>query len=276
MRTRRVASRERQTVNQLSDAALDCNDSASLAKFIENALSEHFQEADDVATERFSGLERKKKVDTMQSALNRQTEQLKSLHATVGKIDSRVIELETDCAQYQTTLVKYDDKLTQLKDRARRDNILSINLKEGIESSNVRQYLLASIPKLYPALADQPPEIMRAHRVGAPRDASSHPRPPILKCLRCTDRDRILNESRRHPVQVAGHQIKFAPDYSEATSKRRKPCYPVMNRARKGGFQAFPARISLKRTGECYTFEDVGKASAFLDSEEANGATDAE
>lgn len=83
-------------MNQLSDAALDCNDSASLAKFIENALSKHFQEADDVAKEQFSWLG--KKVDTMQSTLDRQAEQLKSLHAIVGKIDSRVIKLETDCA----------------------------------------------------------------------------------------------------------------------------------------------------------------------------------
>lgn len=42
-----------------------------------------------------------------------------------------------------------------------------INLKEGIKSSNARQYLLANIPKWYPVLADQPPETMRAHRVGA-------------------------------------------------------------------------------------------------------------
>ncbi|XP_078021287.1 carnitine O-acetyltransferase-like [Epinephelus lanceolatus] len=98
-------------------------------------------------------------------------------------------------------------------------------------------------------------------------------------CLRCTDRDQILNESRRHPVQVAGHQIKFASDYSEATSRKHKPCYLVLNRARKAGFQAFllyPARISLNWAGERYTFEDVAKASAFLDSEAANGAVGVE
>ena len=56
MCTRRVASCERQTMSQLSDAALDCKDSESLAKFIETLLSKHFQEADDVAKERFSWL----------------------------------------------------------------------------------------------------------------------------------------------------------------------------------------------------------------------------
>ncbi|KAL7373350.1 hypothetical protein ABVT39_004733 [Epinephelus coioides] len=198
-------------MNQLSEAAFDCKDSASLAKFIENVLSNHFQEADDFAKERFSWLE--KKVNTMQSTLNRQAEQLKSLHNTVGKIDSRVIKLETDCVQYQTNLVKYEDKLTQLEDRAHRDNILLINLKEGIESSSARQYSLANIPKC------------------------------------------------------------------EATSKKRKPCYPVLNGARKAGFQAFllyPARMSQNRAGERYAFEDVAKASAFLDSEAPNGAVGAE
>ena len=82
MRTRRVASRECQTMIQLSDAALDSKGSESLAKFIEIVLSKHFQETDDVAQERFSWLE--KKVDIMQSTLNRQGEQLKSLHTAVG------------------------------------------------------------------------------------------------------------------------------------------------------------------------------------------------
>ena len=149
----------------------------------------------------------------------------------MGKIESRVQKLETDCAQNQTKLTKYEDKLVQIEDRAHRDNILLINLKEGIETSNARQYLFANLSKWFPPLAEQPPEIMRVHRVGAPRDASSKPRPLILNCLRFTDRDRILSESSRQPVTVAGHQIKFAPDYSKTTSKRRKPCYPVLNRA---------------------------------------------
>ena len=62
-------------MSQLSNAVLDCKDSESLAKFIETVLSKHFQEADDVAKKRFSRLE--KKVDTMQSTLNPQAEQLR-------------------------------------------------------------------------------------------------------------------------------------------------------------------------------------------------------
>lgn len=47
----------------------------------------------------------------MQPTLNRQAELLKSLHTAVGKTESCVMKLEADCAQNQTKLAKYDDKL---------------------------------------------------------------------------------------------------------------------------------------------------------------------
>ena len=94
-----------------------------------------------------------------------------------------------------------------------------------------------------------------------------------MKCLCYTDRDRILKEARENPIEVAGHTLRFTADYSDHTSKLRRPCYPVMHRARQKGYQAFllyPAIIKLTRGSEQHLFRDPAEAEKFLGPEENN------
>ncbi|KAL7395094.1 hypothetical protein ABVT39_010103 [Epinephelus coioides] len=90
-----------------------------------------------------------------------------------------------------------------------------------------------------------------------------------------SNRDRILKEARGNPVEVDGHTIQFTTDYSDHTSKLRRPCFPVMHRARQLGYQAFllyPAVIKLIRGSEQYLFCDPSEAEKFLCPEEDNPA----
>ncbi len=132
-------------------------------------------------------------------------------------------------------------------------------------------YLTEKIPTWFPKLAAFPPELMRCHRPGRPGPQSVGkqlgPRPMIMKFLRYTDRDRILNEARGNPPTVGGFQLKFAPDYSEATAAHRKPCYKLMHEARVQGYKAFllyPATIKLTKGNEIYTFTDLKEAADFF------------
>lgn len=71
-------------------------------------------------------------------------------------------------------------------------------------------------------------ERMQAHRIGPQRQSPSAPRVLIVKCLRYTDRDRILKEARANPFKVDGQTIGFTADYSDYTWKLRH----VMHRDR--------------------------------------------
>lgn len=89
----------------------------------------------------------------------------------------------------------------------------------------------------------------------------------IMKFLRYTDRDRVLNAARENPPTVGGLWLKFAPDYSEATAARRKPCYKLMHEARVQGYKAFllyPAFIKLTKGNEIHTFTDLKEAASFI------------
>lgn len=113
---------------------------------------------------------------------------------------------------------------------------------------------------------------MRCHHLGKPPPHGSvkaRPRPLMIKCLRFTDRDRLLGEVRKSPPEVDGDLLKFAADYSEATTRRRKPCYKIMYEARSHGFKAFllyPATIKLSRGKDIYTFQEVSEAEKLVAS----------
>lgn len=113
---------------------------------------------------------------------------------------------------------------------------------------------------------------MRCHHLGKPPPHGSvkaRPRPLMIKCLRFTDRDRLLGEVRKSPPEVDGDLLKFAADYSEATTRRRKPCYKIMYEARSHGFKAFllyPATIKLSRGKDIYTYQEVSEAEKLVAS----------
>ncbi|KAK7896116.1 hypothetical protein WMY93_021441 [Mugilogobius chulae] len=231
-------------------------ENTALAKTIEEIMAKYFRDADEKSEARNNRLE--KRLDNMHATLARHTDELKTLRSDTLQLQERVSQTE---AHLQALV----DKTTEMEDRARRDNLLIFNLKEGVEGSNMMSYLMENIPRWFPVFtAAHPPEIMRAHRLGPPRTAPApgrgqRARPVILKLLRYTDRDVLLREARKKNPEVAGIQLTWAADYSETTSKRRKPCYKIMHEARIQGFTAFlmyPATIKLQRGGDSFIFKE--------------------
>lgn len=245
-------------------------DNTTLAKTIESIMAKFFKEAEEKSEARNSRLE--KRLDNMNATLSRHNEDIKTLRVNATELQERVSRTE---AHVQSL----SDKLVEMEDRSRRDNLLVFNLKEGVEGSSMLSYLMENVPRWFPAFRTgaagvlSNPEIMRAHRLGpssrtasAP-DRGQRPRPVIIKLLRYTDRDLLLKEARKSPPEVAGQQLKFAADYSEATTKRRRPCYKIMHEARAQGFSAFliyPATMKLQRGSENYSFCEPGEAEKFL------------
>lgn len=228
--------------------------------WLESTLQKFFAEAEAQSKKRFERLENT--LGDIQQTLKEHTEEINAQRTIVASVQARVKANEDRLLTLTSTV---DHKLADLEDRSRRDNIRILNIKEGEEKGNALAYLSENLGKWFPALAANPPELMRAHRIGAPRDSFS--RPLIVKCLRFTDRDRILSEARKSPIQLHGKSVRFVPDYSDSTAKRRRPCYPVMHRARSVGFQAFllyPATIKLIRGEEQHLFDNLQDADKFV------------
>lgn len=194
--------------------------------------------------------------------------ELESQRKITNSLQTQMQRVMTSTTEHSEALKKLQEKVTSMEDRSRRNNLRIINLKEGVEQGAL-SYLRRCLPVCFPELASSLPELMRAHRVGPPRSSAASPRAMILNCLRFTDRDRILGFARKTPVTVDDLSIRVTAHYSDATARLRRPCFPVMNRARVLGFEAFliyPAVIKLSRGSEQIQFGDPTEAAKYLDS----------
>lgn len=219
----------------------------TLTLLIETALEKYFARAEATSNEGFARLEQR--LDSLQADFSLLKEETKALREANANLMARTACVEQTSKALSKTVTTVETKLAELEDRNRRNNIVVHGLCERKENFNALQYITAQLPLWFPTLKDAPPEIMRAHRIGPPRgNATTKPRVMIFMCLRYTDRAMILKAARDSPLVMEGKEVRFAPDYSLATQVRRKACYPVMEKARQAGFQAFllyPATIKV-------------------------------
>uniref|UniRef100_A0A8C2I0K6 Uncharacterized protein n=1 Tax=Cyprinus carpio TaxID=7962 RepID=A0A8C2I0K6_CYPCA len=159
-------------------------------------------------------------------------------------------------------LEQLNDKVTNMEDRSRRNNVRLVGLPEG-----------ANLFKWIPALKGRNIEIERAHRVYDGRKSNSKcPCTLIFRVLRWQDRSAILKGARQaYPVKYIQDNVTvlFFHDFSPATSARRGSLRPVLGRMAVLGLQPFliyPAIIKLQHNDEQMMFDSPQREEDFISS----------
>lgn len=173
--------------------------------------------------------------------------ELATLTAGLGTIRSNVDALKTTVGSNSSTLNRHGQalqamelKLADMEDRNRRCNIRITGLEEGREGSNATQFLSHSLPKWFPTLGDIQIKIMRAHRIyndNARNRGANHTL--IFNVLCYPTHQAILRAARKDPLSINSRRIRFSPDYSNLTVKRRQGCRQAMDTARAKGLDFF-------------------------------------
>lgn len=167
-------------------------------------------------------------------------------------------------------------KRADMEDRNRRCNLRIVGLAEGVEGSNAVQFLTNALPEWFPTLGDLNGEIMRAHRIYNDDKNRTGPRTMIFNVLRFTTRQHILREARKSPATVNGQRIRFSPDYSAYTLRRRQAFTQAMNTARSKGIEfslRYPATLKIKTGGQTESFQSPKDAEDFVNSLSTAGTT---
>ncbi len=171
-------------------------------------------------------------------------------------------------------LERLTEKMTDMEDRSRRNNVRLVGLPEGMEGPDAAGILRANLSKWIPSLREsfRDIEIDRAHRVYDGGRGSDRPRTLIFRVLRWHDRSDILKGARQaYPMKCAQNNVTllFFPDFSPATAIRRKAFGPVLKKMIALGLQPFliyPAVIKLWHKGEQRSFDSPQKAEDFISS----------
>ncbi|KAJ0033360.1 hypothetical protein NQD34_000467 [Periophthalmus magnuspinnatus] len=109
-------------------------------------------------------------------------EEINTLRQDTTTLQESVVRLEKATDERDILLQALTAKVTDMEDRARRDNILILNLNEGVEGTNSLAYLRENIPKWFPVFAPAPPELMRAHRSAPVHSSGEEPASATADC----------------------------------------------------------------------------------------------
>ncbi len=160
-----------------------------------------------------------------------------SVQATAREDRSAVTDLRNQ-------LERLTEKMTDMEDKSRRNNVRLVGLPEGLEGSDVAGFLRVNLSKWIPSLKGRNIEIDRAHRVYDGRKNSDRPRTLIFRVLRWHDRSEILKGARQaYPVKCTQDNVTllYFPDFSPVTAAKRKSLVPVLRSMTALGLQPFLA-----------------------------------
>ena len=147
------------------------------------------------------------------------TESLDFLHNDLGDHKKKTEEEISDLK----------DKLDDLENRARRQNLRLVGFPEGVEGSNAITFLEEWLPKILGLESGTPIEIERAHRTLQRRpDEGGRPRAMVIRLLRFTDVTRILDAARKKRSLLYGNSnIMIFRDMSTTLYRKRKTFAPL-------------------------------------------------
>ena len=119
-------------------------------------------------------------------------------------------------------LVDLRDKLEDMENRNKWNNLRFVDIPEGKESGDMTAFM----QKLLTSILDWnklSPEIDWAHRASTPRpSAGERPRTILVRFLRSADRELILRSARNKSELIwEGNRIMIFPDFSRAMQLKR-------------------------------------------------------
>ncbi len=197
---------------------------------------------------------------------------VKQTRDRVDSVQAAAREDRRPVTDLRNQLEPLTEKMMDMEERRRNNNVRLVGLPEGAEGSNAAGFLRVNLSKWIPSLKGRDIEIDRAHRVYDGGRGSNRPHTLIFHVLRWHDRSEILKGARQaYSVKCAQDNVTllFFPDFSPATTIRRKAFNPVLKKMTSLGLQPFliyPAIIKLRHKGEQKSFDSPQKAEDFISS----------
>ncbi|KAJ1169407.1 hypothetical protein NDU88_001300 [Pleurodeles waltl] len=145
----------------------------------------------------------------------------------VADLDQRLSTVEDHIGmlpEHDAELQSLREKITDLKDRSRRDNVRFFGIPEKRESTDIKLFLQILLPGLTGLTFSPPLKFQRVHRVGPPRSISSGQPSPIIVCfLRHEQAWQVLLKARSQgPFLLEDQEIRVAANFSKVTNEKCK------------------------------------------------------
>ncbi|KAK6470274.1 hypothetical protein HHUSO_G31243 [Huso huso] len=190
----------------------------------------------------------------------------------ISKLEDNVFRLENQVKELSSEATKNNEKMQDLENRSRRNNIRIIGVTEGLEGNNCSEYvrrLLCELLGVDVLEKERPLEIERAHRSLAPKPRDwERPRPLIVRLLRFQDRQKILDLARSQlPKKMSRKLISIYPDFSAELQTKRRKYTPIRKFLREKNVRyglIYPATLKVTYGNRSVLLKTVEEANAFI------------
>lgn len=198
----------------------------------------------------------------------------------ISDLEDVVRPLENKVQHIHCEVNAHTDKLSDMEDRQRRNNIRLVGFPEKAEGKQPEDFLEMWLKEnMVNNTFSRLFAIERAHRVPSkPPSPGSHPHPMIARILHFRDRENILCAARTMgDLQFNGNRISIYPDFSSATQKQRASFVHVKKRLRDlqlAYSMLYPAKLRVVDRGKVSFFSSPIEASRWLDTRGRNSPED--
>lgn len=211
----------------------------------------------------------RKTTTSVEAKLSALITRLDEVEKRVEFLEGAERELQANPPATKAELEQIWDKIEDMENRNRRNNIRIVGIPEGKEGQDMVRFLDGLIPQLIDSSGRQL-EIERAHRSPGQRlNSTDRPRPILAKFLRSADRDFVLRAARiKGKLCWDSNHIMVFPDFARATQQKRdrfKECKKLLHSKKVSFALLYPAKLRIETKDGRKTFSCPRQAMAFIE-----------
>uniref|UniRef100_H3A4B9 L1 transposable element RRM domain-containing protein n=1 Tax=Latimeria chalumnae TaxID=7897 RepID=H3A4B9_LATCH len=172
-------------------------------------------------------------------------------------------------ANMEAKLCKAWERLEDLENRSRCNNICIMGLQKGVEDRKPIKFLKKNLPNLLGMPEEEEIKIEKVHRSLAPRPKlTQQPCPIIMRLLKFQTRELILKKAQeKQEVSWENHRLTFFQDLSKEVHQKRKLFWEAKQQLRRFGikyYMACLAALKIHRNGILHSFSTPVEVLAFI------------
>lgn len=218
------------------------------------------------------------KIDGVLEKVKEITERVEEAEERISGAEDEVTQLKTRVNTLESQVKLQLEKLDEMENRSRRNNVRLVGLPENEEGRDAGKFLESWIPSIL-EMKDTALALERAHRVG-PRPqaengagANAAPRRPrtlIMKFLNYRQKEEVLRAAKdKGTVKYKDQAIRFFPDVTAETHRKQRAYDGVRQKLRQRGIDKhrviFPARLLLTYDGKTKLYDTPAEVERFME-----------
>ena len=213
----------------------------------------------------------KEELCLVRQELQKTNERITGAEGRISQIEDDLYPVKQEVETMKEQKSKFEEKLDEMENRNRRDNVRLVGLPEKCEGTNPTEFLESWFSKLFGRESFSPQfAIERAHRVPAkPPPSGGRPRSILMKFLNFKDKAMLLRRSREMGnIMWEGSKVSLYPDFSPLLQKRRASFIEVKRKMQKFKLiyaLLYPARLRVVAPDGTFFFESAEDATIWLE-----------